>query len=86
MRTVRLGKTELQVSCVGFGGIPIQRLTEGEAVRVVGRALDLGVTFVDTANGYTTSEERKSVPTTSPSERCWLKIWPFMRACPSRKG
>ena len=58
MKTVRLGKTGLQVSRVGFGGIPIQRLTENEAVKVVRRCLDLGVTFLDTANGYTTSEER----------------------------
>jgi uncharacterized protein len=58
MRSVRLGKTELLVSRVGFGGIPIQRLTEAEAVSVVQRCLDLGVTLLDTANGYTTSEER----------------------------
>lgn len=58
MKTVRLGKTGLTVSRVGFGGIPIQRLTDTEAVRVVERCLDLGVTFLDTANGYTTSEER----------------------------
>jgi predicted aldo/keto reductase-like oxidoreductase len=58
MKTVRLGKTELQVSRVGFGGIPIQRLTDGEAVKVVRRCLDLGITFYDTATGYTTSEER----------------------------
>ena len=58
MKTTRLGKTGLEVSRVGFGGIPIQRLTEDEAVRVVKRCLELGVTFLDTANGYTTSEER----------------------------
>ena len=58
MKTVRLGKTGLQVSRVGFGGIPIQRLSEEDAVRVVRHALDLGVTWIDTANGYTTSEER----------------------------
>ena len=58
MKTVRLGKTELRVSRVGFGGIPIQRLAEGEAVKVVRRCLDLGITFYDTATGYTTSEER----------------------------
>jgi predicted aldo/keto reductase-like oxidoreductase len=58
MKTMRLGKTGLEVSRVGFGGIPIQRLTEDEAIRVVQRCLDLGVTFIDTANGYTTSEER----------------------------
>jgi predicted aldo/keto reductase-like oxidoreductase len=53
-----LGKTDLQVSRIGFGGIPIQRLTEAEAVRVVRRCLELGVTFLDTANSYSNSEER----------------------------
>lgn len=57
MRQIRLGRTGLMVSEVGFGGIPIQRLSEREAVDVVRHCLDLGVTFVDTANGYTTSEE-----------------------------
>jgi predicted aldo/keto reductase-like oxidoreductase len=58
MRSVRLGKTGLQVSRIGFGGIPIQRLSEPEAIQVVQRCLELGVTFFDTANGYTTSEGR----------------------------
>jgi predicted aldo/keto reductase-like oxidoreductase len=58
VNTTRLGRTGLQVSRVGFGGIPIQRLSEAEAIRVVQRCLDLGVTFLDTATGYTTSEER----------------------------
>jgi aryl-alcohol dehydrogenase-like predicted oxidoreductase len=55
---VRLGKTDLMVNKIGFGGIPIQRLTEDEAVAVVNRCLDLGVNFLDTANAYSTSEER----------------------------
>jgi predicted aldo/keto reductase-like oxidoreductase len=58
MKTIRLGKTGLEVSRVGFGGIPIQRLSEDEAIKVVQRCLNLGVTFLDTANAYTTSEER----------------------------
>jgi predicted aldo/keto reductase-like oxidoreductase len=58
MREIRLGRTELKVSAVGFGGIPIQRLPEQEAIQVVRDCLELGVTFLDTANGYTTSEER----------------------------
>ena len=58
MKTVRLGKTNLKVSRIGMGGIPIQRLTENEAVKVIRRALDLGVNWIDTAAGYTTSEER----------------------------
>jgi len=58
MHKVRLGKTELMVSAVGLGGIPIQRPTEEEAVEVVRRCLNLGVNFIDTANGYGNSEER----------------------------
>jgi uncharacterized protein len=55
---IRLGRTGAMVSALGFGGIPIQRLDTAQAVQVVTRCLDLGVTFLDTAHGYTTSEER----------------------------
>ena len=58
MQRVRLGKTNLEVSRIAFGGIPIQRLTEAEAVGVVQHCIDVGVNLLDTANGYTTSEER----------------------------
>ena len=58
METIRLGKTEMMVSRLGFGGIPIQRVSGDEAVAVVSRCLELGITFLDTANAYTTSEER----------------------------
>jgi predicted aldo/keto reductase-like oxidoreductase len=58
MRKVVLGKSGLEVSAVGFGGIPIQRISEDEAVAVVRRALDLGVTFIDTASGYSDSQAK----------------------------
>ena len=58
MEKIRLGRTNMMVSRLGFGGIPIQRVSEDEAVAVVRRCLDLGITFIDTANAYNTSEER----------------------------
>jgi len=58
LEKIRLGKTDMLVSRLGFGGIPIQRLNDDEAVAVVKKCLDLGITFLDTANAYTTSEER----------------------------
>ncbi len=58
MDTVRLGRTDLRVSRIGFGGIPIQRVSDEDARRVIRRTFDLGVTFFDTAHGYGTSEER----------------------------
>jgi hypothetical protein len=58
MERFTLGKTGLQVSRVGIGGIPIQRPSPEEATRVIRRALDLGINFVDTSIGYGDSEER----------------------------
>ncbi len=58
MEKIKLGRTELLVSKLGFGGMPIQRVSEDAAVAVVKRCLDLGITFIDTAHDYTTSEER----------------------------
>ena len=56
MRQVRLGRTGLMVSQVGFGGIPIRRLTKEQAVAILRHCLDLGVNFIDTAHGYGDSE------------------------------
>ncbi len=58
MDCVRLGKTDLMIPRLGFGGIPIQRVSEDEAIAVVRRCLELGITFIDTANAYSNSEER----------------------------
>lgn len=52
-----LGRTGIRVSRLGFGGIPIQRIdAEGtkEVIRSLHRA---GVNYIDTARGYTVSEE-----------------------------
>jgi len=58
MEKIRLGKTDLMVPKIGFGGIPIQKPSEEEAVRIVRSCLDLGITFFDTSRMYTNSEER----------------------------
>jgi aryl-alcohol dehydrogenase-like predicted oxidoreductase len=58
MRERTLGRTGLKVKSVGFGGIPIQKVSEEEAIRVVRRCYELGINYYDTARGYTVSEER----------------------------
>ncbi|NPV73098.1 MAG: 4Fe-4S dicluster domain-containing protein [Pelotomaculum sp.] len=58
MRYRRLGRTGLQVAEIGFGGIPIQRISGEEAAAVINRALELGINFFDTARAYTDSEEK----------------------------
>jgi len=57
-KTIRLGKSGLQVTRIGFGGIPIQRLSEQQSISVIQRALDGGLNWIDTANDYDNSEER----------------------------
>jgi len=58
LKEVVLGRMGIKVRALGFGGIPIQRVTEDEAVKVVKRCYELGINYFDTARGYTTSEER----------------------------
>lgn len=58
MQYVILGKTGLEVSEVGFGCIPIIRLSTAEAMTVLRRAYDCGITLFDTANAYLDSEEK----------------------------
>lgn len=57
MRYRALGKTGLNISVVGFGGIPIQRTTREKTKDVIIRSEELGINFIDTARGYGVSEE-----------------------------
>ncbi len=54
----RLGRTNFEVSVMGFGGIPILRRGWDEAVAVVQRALEMGVNYIDTARAYEDSEDK----------------------------
>ncbi|MDR3250271.1 MAG: aldo/keto reductase [Tannerella sp.] len=56
--TVRLGKTGITVNKNGFGALPIQRISEKEAIRLLHKALDGGVGLFDTARFYTDSEAK----------------------------
>jgi len=58
MEKVRLGKTNLKVTKLGWGGIPIQRVGEREGISVVRAVVEMGVDLLDTARAYTNSEYR----------------------------
>jgi predicted aldo/keto reductase-like oxidoreductase len=58
MKRIVLGKTGLEAYKLGFGGIPIQRVGEKDAVETVLHAVETGVDFIDTSRMYTTSERR----------------------------
>lgn len=52
-----LGKTGLKISRLGFGGIPIQKITKEETKPLLQYLMEQGVNYIDTARGYTVSEE-----------------------------
>lgn len=56
MNTVTLGSTGITVCKNGFGALPVQRISEKDAVRLVLRAYEGGFNFFDTARAYTDSE------------------------------
>ena len=51
-----LGKTGMKVSCMGFGGIPIQRIDAKGTKILIHQLREAGVNFIDTARAYTVSE------------------------------
>jgi|tagenome__1003787_1003787.scaffolds.fasta_scaffold20983022_3 aryl-alcohol dehydrogenase-like predicted oxidoreductase len=59
MEKRRLGKTDMDVSVIGFGGSEIgyENASADTARELLNRALDLGINVIDTAECYHTSEE-----------------------------
>ena len=57
MKYVTLGKTGLKAAEVSFGGIPIQRSDAANTRGVVDGLEAHGINYIDTARGYTVSEE-----------------------------
>ena len=58
MERIKFGKTDLRVSRVAMGGIPIMRVEREDAVTMVRKVIDLGIDFIDTATGHSDSEEK----------------------------
>lgn len=54
----RLGRTELMVSVIGFGGIKLPQVEKKTSNEILNKAVDLGINFFDTARGYGDSEEK----------------------------
>lgn len=52
-----LGKTGLKISQMGFGGIPIQRIDAEGTKELINKLIEADVNYIDTARGYTVSEE-----------------------------
>lgn len=58
MVNVTLGSTGITVNKNGFGALPIQRISDEDAVYLVKKAYEGGITFFDTARCYSDSEKK----------------------------
>ena len=56
MQYVNFGTTGLQISRLGFGGIPIQRIDQPGTRELLIAAHKAGINYIDTARAYTVSE------------------------------
>lgn len=58
MRQITLGTTGITTCQNAFGALPIQRVSMEEAVKILRKAYEGGMTFFDTARAYSDSEEK----------------------------
>ena len=58
MKQITLGKTGIQTPQNAFGALPVQRVSMQQAVKILQRAYEGGMTFFDTARAYSNSEEK----------------------------
>lgn len=58
MQRTKLGKTGLEATRVGFGVLPLQRVSMDMAKRILVKAFENGINFYDTARAYSDSEEK----------------------------
>ncbi len=56
--TVTLGKTGITTNKNAFGALPVQRVNDEEAVKLLRKAYENGMTFFDTARAYSDSEHK----------------------------
>ena len=72
LRKRLLGRTGVRATEIGLGGIPMIRSSFDKAVKIVHRALDLGVNFLDTARAYRDSEAKMGAVLRTRRDECFL--------------
>ncbi|HLO47368.1 MAG TPA: aldo/keto reductase [Kamptonema sp.] len=62
MKSQKLGNTDVEISAIGLGGMPMSlasRPSEAQSIATIHKALDLGITLIDTADSYCRDESDK---------------------------
>ena len=72
MSTVTLGRTGITTNKNGFGALPIQRIPEEEAVYLLRKAYENGITFFDTARLDTDSEHKTGMAFAGMRDRLFI--------------
>ncbi|MCI8356724.1 MAG: aldo/keto reductase [Lachnospiraceae bacterium] len=72
METVRLGKTGIITNKNGFGALPIQRISDEDAIYLLKKAYDNGITYFDTARWYTDSEHKLGLAFEGIRDKIWI--------------
>jgi predicted aldo/keto reductase-like oxidoreductase len=72
VRTRPLGKTGFDATEIGLGGIPIIGIPFEKAIRIVHRALDRGINYIDTARAYGDSEAKIGAVMRTRRDECFL--------------
>ena len=72
MKKITLGRTNITTNIIGFGALPIQRVSEDYAGMLLSKAYDAGVTFFDTAHSYSDSEKKIGLALSSVRENIYL--------------
>ena len=67
-----LGKTGMDVSVIGLGGVQLNSSSPDYTVRIVQRALDLGVNYIDTARDYGDSEIKVGIALKGQRQRAYV--------------
>lgn len=98
MNKITLGKSGLEVSHIGLGTVELgvpgygigkkEFISEADALYLLQAAVDIGVTYIDTARGYGLAEERigKSKVGTKKGVIVGTKCGQFLREAPTMHG
>jgi len=70
------GKTGMEVSAIGFGSGSrfLMYKDEDEALEAIGRAIDLGVTYIDTAHAYGDGKSEERIGRLMPDRRAQVTL------------